>query len=338
VVHTQRSLSEGAAAIAEVTIDPGEILLGATQISHVGALILVFLPGLTQGTTIVLLRAFDPAAALEAIERHRCTYLFILPAFLQQMVEEQATHRRDVLSLRTIFAGGDTGATALQQRVSEFFPAELREGYGMTKVLPMTGNPRGAVRVGSIGQSINAAIRIIDSKGNDVETGGVGELVVRSPASCIGYWDDPDATARLFEGGWLHTGDLASCDEGGYYWFKGRLKQIIIRGGCNISPQEVEEALYHHPAVLEAGVVGLPDPMYGEIPVAFIAFRDGRRALPEELLAHTRALLSDYKVPVRISFMEVLPKGLTGKVDRRRLRDMLLAEADSVENDAVLRV
>jgi long-chain acyl-CoA synthetase len=338
VVHTQRTLFGGGDAVAVAVIDPGEILLGATQISHIGALTLVLLPGLIQGETVVLLRAFDPTAALEAIERHRCTYLFLLPAFLQQMVEEQAARGRNVLSLRTIVAGGDTVAVALQRRVSEFFPAELLEVYGMTELLPIAINPRGAARVGSIGPATGATLRIIDSNGNDLEPGGVGELVARSPGSCLGYWDDPEATARLFEGGWLHTGDLASCDEDGYYWFKGRLKQIIIRGGCNISPQEVEEALYQHPAVLEAGVVGLPDPMCGEVPVAFIALRVGHCVPTEELLAHTRALLSDYKVPVRILFMETLPKGSTGKVDRRSLRDGLLAEADSIENDAVLRV
>ena len=158
--------------------------------------------------------------------------------------------------------------------------------------------------------------------------GETGEILVRSPANCVGYWNDPDATKCLFEDGWLHTGDLASCDEDGYYWFKGRLKQLIIRGGSNISPQEVEEALHQHPAVLEAGVVGAPHTVYGEVPVAGVALRAGRSVSEDQLRAHARKLLADYKVPERIFFLPELPKGLTGKVDRRSLRDILVAQPD----------
>lgn len=126
--------------------------------------------------------------------------------------------------------------------------------------------------------------------------------------------------------GWLRTGDLAACDSHGYYWFKGRVKQLIIRGGSNISPQEVEEALYRHPAVLEAGVIGVPHPVYGEVPAAFVALRAGHSVREDELRAHARELLADYKVPERILLVTEIPKGLTGKVDRRRLRDILNAE------------
>jgi acyl-CoA synthetase (AMP-forming)/AMP-acid ligase II len=204
--------------------------------------------------------------------------------------------------------------------------------------MPVTFNPAGSVRTGSLGHAANAFLRIIDSKGNDVIPGGVGEIVVRSSANCLGYWNDPEATAALLEGGWLRTGDLASQDDDGYYWFKGRLKQIIIRGGRNISPQEVEEALYHHPAVLEAAVVGVPDSVFGTIPVAFVSVREGRSIQADVLLAYVRRRLSDYKVPERIFFMDVLPKGLTGKVDRRRLRDILLAQADSIKDSTPSRI
>ena len=126
-------------------------------------------------------------------------------------------------------------------------------------------------------------LRIVDFDGRDVPEGEIGEILVRSPANCIGYWNDPDATRAAIEASWLHTGDLASRDSDGYYWFRGRKKEIIIRAGSNISPQEVEEALYRHPAVLEAGVVGQPDSVYGEIVVAFIVLRNGFQAEPTEL-------------------------------------------------------
>ncbi|HKW35189.1 MAG TPA: hypothetical protein VJN92_19410 [Candidatus Acidoferrum sp.] len=155
---------------------------------------------------------------------------------------------------------------------------------------------------------------------------------------------DPGCTGRgaatncLFDGDWLRTGDLASRDNAGYYWFKGRLKQIIIRGGSNISPQEVEEALYQHPAVQEAGVIGAPHPKYGEVPIAGITLRAGQTVTEEKLRAHAGELLADYKIPERIFFLAELPKGLTGKVDRRSLRDLLIAQPDLLEQRVVPRV
>src|SRR5262249_11684687 len=158
-----------------------------------------------------------------------------------------------------------------------------------------------------------------DTRGADVPTGETGEIVVRSPANCIGYWNDAEATSALLRDGWLHTGDLGSRDADGYFWFTGRLKQIIIRAGSNISPQEVEEALYPHRAVFEAGVIGQPDAVYGEIVVAFVAMREGLSATEIELREFARLRLADYKVPERILFLPSLPKGLTGKVQRREL-------------------
>jgi acyl-CoA synthetase (AMP-forming)/AMP-acid ligase II len=124
---------------------------------------------------------------------------------------------------------------------------------------------------------------VVDLAGKPVDDGQVGELQVRSPANCVGYWDNPLASAAVFDDGWLRTGDLVRRDADGFYWFEGRVKQIIIRGGSNISPQEVEEALYHHPAVLEAGVTSTPDPVHGESVIAFVAFRDRLTASEQEL-------------------------------------------------------
>ena len=338
VVHTQRSLFEGARTTAGIAVGIGGRPLAITQVSHMGALGLVLLPGLILGASVVLLRAFEAGAALDCIERFGCTNLFGLPACLQLMAEEQARHPLSVSSMRGITAGGDSVSAALQHRVVAQFHVETQEGHGLTEVLPTAFSQRGSVRVGSIGQAANCELRVVDAQGNDLEPGESGELLVRSPASCIGYWNDPAATAHLFEGGWLHTGDLFTTDEDGYFWFKGRLKQIIIRGGSNISPQEVEEVLYRHPAVLEAGVVGLPDATFGEIPVAFVALRQWKKVEPKELIAHVRTQLSDYKTPERIYLMEELPKGLTGKVDRRRLREILLAGAGLVEQDTEVRV
>jgi long-chain acyl-CoA synthetase len=338
VVHTQHTLWAGAQAAILCATGSDQRPLATSQLAHIGALIIVYLPGLIQGASVVLLRMFEPGAALDAIERHKCTFTFALPACLQLVVEEQAEHPRDVSSLHGILAGGDSLPIALQRRVAEHFNAVLLEGYGMTEIAPIAANQPGASRDGSLGMALNSKVRIIDSDGRDVEPGDIGELVVRSEGNCIGYWNDPEATAQAFDQGWLHTGDLASRDEDGYLWFQGRLKQIIVRGGSNISPQEVEEALYQHPAVLEAGVVGLPDPMFAEVPVAFVSLRHGRDLPESQLIAHARTLLADYKVPTQIFFMDALPKGLTGKVDRRHLRELLLSKPDLLQNEPVLRV
>ncbi len=329
VTHTHRSLFETAALTsAFVPATPDDILLVMTPLMHASGLNLCLLTALHQCATVILLRTFDPAAALDLIERFRCTHIWGLPAMLQFLVEEQAKRPRDVLSVHSAGAGGDSVPAALQQRFNELFNAQLREGLGLTESALVTGNPGGHVRIGSIGTAVpRVNIRLVDPNGCDVAGGETGEILVRSPANCVGYWNDPAATACLFTDGWLHSGDLASRDEDGYYWFKGRLKQLIIRGGSNISPQEVEEALYQHPAVLEAGVIGAPDPIYGEIVVAFISLRDGRQATPEELQQFARQRLADYKVPERILYLDQLPKSPTGKVHRRALKEMLLAQS-----------
>ena len=166
--------------------------------------------------------------------------------------------------------------------------------------------------------------RVVDRDGNVVADGRVGELQVQSPSNCVGYWQDPRATAATSDDGWLRTGDLVRRDANDFFWFEGRAKQIIVRGGSNISPQEVEEALYQHPAVLEAGVIGMPEPVHGEKVIGFVALHDGVFASEQELRDLVRSRIADYKTPERIVFLPMLPKGLTGKVDRRALRDLAL--------------
>lgn len=162
----------------------------------------------------------------------------------------------------------------------------------------------------------------MDLAGRIVADSRVGELQVQSPSNCIGYWEDPAATAATFDDGWLRTGDLVKRDVDDFFWFEGRVKQIIVRGGFNISPQEVEEVLYGHPSVLEVGVVGLPDPVHRQRVVAFVTLRDGHSAGERELQDWARSRIADYKTPERIVFRSQLPTGLTGKVDRRALTDV----------------
>jgi long-chain acyl-CoA synthetase len=330
VIHTNRSLLHTAAIVAREVMESDDVAMAITQLMHASGFFLVLLPAIYLGSSVVLVPAFSPAAVLDGIQQFHCTYVFSLPALLHSVIEEQARAPRNISSLRSAFAGGDKVPVALQQKFQELFGFSLREGYGMTETLPVTLNPKAAIRPGSIGERVkDFQVRIVDPSGRGVAMGETGEIVVRSPANCVGYWNDPEATTLLFRDEWLHTGDLASRDAEGYFWFKGRQKQIIIRGGSNISPQEVEEALYQHPAVLEAGVIGEPDPVLGEKVVAFVVLREGREAAPDELCQFARQRLADYKVPERILYLDELPKSPTGKIQRSALKETLLAPVAS---------
>ncbi|MBV8206493.1 MAG: AMP-binding protein [Acidobacteria bacterium] len=323
VMHTHISLTGGPQLMASLGLDESHTLLAVTQMLHISALSCVLLPAIACGATVVLLPVFEAAEALDAIACWRCTAILILPAMLRFMVEEQDRNPRDVSSVRLCLAGGDTVPATLQERFRSLFGISVRELYGMTESVPITCIREGALRTGSIGPAMDLLeTRVVTPSGTLARDGEVGELQVQSPANCVGYWDDPAATAATFDDGWLRTGDLVRRDADGYFWFEGRAKQIIIRGGSNISPQEVEEALYHHPAVLEAGVIGVPDPVHGEKVVAFVALREGHTANQQELRNLVRSRIAEYKTPECILFLPVLPKGLTGKVQRRDLKSL----------------
>jgi long-chain acyl-CoA synthetase len=304
------------------------VALVASSMMHILALFVV-ISSIHRGGSAALLATLEAAPFLDAVERFRCTGTFVLPVMLREMTEEQAARPRDISSLRHVFAGGDAVATSVQQRFREVFGLPVREAYGMTEAGLLSMTPADAIRPGSMGVETSVArLRIVDPEGNDVAPGQTGEVIVKSVMSCAGYWNDPAATEELFRGGWLHTGDLASMDNDGYLWFKGRLKQIIVRGGSNISPQEVEDALCRHSAIREAAVVGCPDPVFGESVTAFLSVYPGCDIPSEdEIRTFARRILADYKVPSAIHFRTELPKGLTGKIHRRVLREAVLAMA-----------
>lgn len=328
-VHTHGTLMATADLTArEMQYTQDDSQLTVLPLMHAAALACALFPAILLGSSVVLIPAFDPAAILDGIQRFRCTSLPLLPALLQFVLVEQERMPRDVTSLRRLAVGGDSLPLVMLQRAEELFGLPVQEVYGLTEGVPLTVNPRGAIRPGSMGRAVSE-LRIVDPEGRDVPDGTTGEVAVRSPNNCVGYWNDPAATAELLRDGWLYTGDLAERDPDGYLWFRGRLKQIIIRAGSNISPQEVEEILYRHPAVFEAGVVGKPDPVYGETVAAFVSLRPGATADESELREFARQQLADYKTPETIVILPELPKGLTGKVLRRALKDMLRGAAQA---------
>lgn len=331
-VHTHLSLSAAARISTDSLVDSylqfegfRERALMMTPIMHVSGMYVV-LAAMWVGHSCVLLPMFEPAAALDAIERYQCTTTLALPVLMQMLIEEQLKKARDLRSLKVVFAGGDSVPVSLQNRVREVMGVEMLEGLAQTETGPAISNPIDAPRPGSVGRVMKGVeVRLAGVDGGDVADGEPGEMLVRSPGLCIGYWDNPAATAETLVDGWLRTGDLVSRDADGYYWFRGRLKEIIIRGGSNISPQEVEEVLYQNPDVLEAGVVGAPHPVWGEQVVAFVTLREGVAEDAEAVRGHARQLMADYKVPELVYFFPVLPKGATGKVHRKALKDQLAA-------------
>ena len=199
----------------------------------------------------------------------------------------------------------------------------------MTEALSCITNPQfGDKRLGSIGKpAVQTELRLVDDQGRDVSTGQTGELLVKSPAIMVGYWHNPEATAEALRDGWLYTGDLARCDAEGYFWFVGRKKEIIIHGGSNISPLEVEEIIDEHPAVRICCVVGVPDKHFGETVAAFVALRPDATERPTaaELRQFIAERIAAYMVPDRIKIVDELPLNATGKVDRKKLHALVLA-------------
>ncbi len=251
VTHTHRTLMEAVHLLVGIAPALPPTILVITQMAFISSIMAGVLPAIFAGSTTLLVQTFEAPLVLDLIERFQCDFVFGLPSMAQFLIEEQTRKPRDIRSLRTFLAAGDAVPPAVHERFQAIFKFPLREGYGMTEIGPSIANPIDAPRRGALGKVLEGVeVRVVDPRGVDQPNGGIGEIITRSPALFIKYWDDPAATQGAFKDGWFYTGDLGRRDEDGYYWFEGRKKEIIIRDAINISPQEVEEAFYDHPAVL----------------------------------------------------------------------------------------
>jgi acyl-CoA synthetase (AMP-forming)/AMP-acid ligase II len=292
-----------------------------------------FVAGTQAGGSMWTLRRFDPGEVLELLQRSRATMGSGLPLQAKMLADHPRAADFDLGALKGFFCGGDYVQHELQARFLRLFGVHLDEICGMTEVY-YTIQPlaRGERRPGTVGKPIgDVRVTLLNPAGEPVADGEVGEFVVRSAAQTLGYWNDPASTAAAIRDGWMWTGDLGSRDADGYYRFEGRSKDVIIRGGSNISPGEVEDVLIAHPAVAEAGVVGAPDAEFGQVIWAYVAFRPGAKANEAELQAWAAERIAAYKVQERFVFMEALPKGVTGKVHRKGLRESAAEERTLVE-------
>ena len=308
-----------------------DVHLITTAACHAASFTGQLLPCLYTGGGCVLTHLPRPEEIVRLIAEHRVTRTQMLPAMLEGLVEAlEARPRGDLVSWKSCTAGGDVVALELHHRFRAVTGFDVAELYGMTEVLTcITNSPFGVKRLGSIGlPAFRTQVRVADDHGGETAPREVGELRVKSPAVMVGYWNDAKATAGALHDGWMHTGDLARRDEDGWLWFVGRKKEIIIRGGSNISPLEVEAVIDEHPAVRLCCVVGVPDRHLGQVVGAYVTLRpDAPRVTAEELRSFVAGRIAAYKVPERIFVVDDLPLNPTGKVDRRALHSRVEAEA-----------
>jgi long-chain acyl-CoA synthetase len=315
VTHTPTTLSALATAFADTDLESAQIVLNACPMVH-GSGLFTFLLSVSCGAPMVMVERFDPDAVLDRIESHRCTWMLGLPFMYDALLERQRKQPRKVGSLRHCRCGGDVCSTQLQVDFEAAFGAPLRNMWAATEVV---GALREGLQPGPVTRiAPGAQIRLVDHEGRDVPRGEVGEFLVRGPYVTVGYWVAPDRIDDATRDGWYHSGDLMRQGEGDELWFVGRKKDLIIRGGSNISPVEVERVLLSHPLVREAVVFGIPDPVLGQRVAAVVQLSSGAgNAALGAILNDTRRQLTDYKAPERLWAVGAVPRGPLGKVDRR---------------------
>jgi len=290
---------------------------------HVNGLVAGVLSPLRAGGEVVVGPRFSADTFWDVVEAHRPTYFSAVPT-IYAVLEARTAREVDTSSLRFVICGAAPMPTDLITRFEERFQVPVVEGYGLSEgSVASTINPvDGPRKAGTVGITLSGQeVAVVSPEGVPVPTGERGEVVIRGANVMRGYLGKPDETALVVRDGWLHTGDVGIIDEDGYLSIVDRLKDMIIRGGENIYPKEIEECLYGHPAVLEAAVVGKFDPVLGEVPVAFVATKPGRTATPEDLRTHCSGALARYKVPVEIHVRAELPKNSVGKLVKGPLRD-----------------
>jgi long-chain acyl-CoA synthetase len=274
--------------------------------------------------TVLHLPAFDAGRWLDIVGRERPPCAFVVPAMAQLIIHHPEFESADLTSLRLLVLGSAPLAPETLRRLQAKLPnAAVLNSYGMTEGghATFTMDPEGArTRPGAVGRPTPPVeVRIVGDDGRPCVVGAVGEVHTRNPDGHREYYKDPEATARLWEGGWLHTGDLGYLDADGYLFIVGRKKEMIVRGGMNVYADDVEAALHAHPAVIEAAVVGVPHDVLGEDVVAYVVLRPGSGTTTEELIAFAGGRLADYKVPRQIQVVAELPRNAGGKVVKSRL-------------------
>lgn len=315
--------SNASACARAIAVAPDDIFMCVLPMFHsFAATVCVVLP-LSLSNTVVVHERFVPLNVLRSFHQDRVTVFCGVPAMYSVLLHSKPSEPVDISSVRLCVSGGAPMPVEVMKAFQEAYGISIIEGYGPTECSPVVSvNPLEGVRKpGSVGLPLpGVTVKIFDDDDNEVPAGEVGEIVVRGPNIMIGYHNQPEATAETMRNGWLHTGDLGRVDEDGYLYIVDRKKDLIICGGLNVYPREVEEVLYQHPKVEEAAVVGAPDKLRGECARAIVALKEGEQATAEELIHFCRERLAGFKVPKIIDFMDALPKSSQGKILKRLLK------------------
>jgi fatty-acyl-CoA synthase len=309
--------------LVDTDLASDEVALVCAPLFHVAALNMVSLPVLMKGGTVVLTGGFDPDVALELIARQRVTVMFGVPAMFNAMAHVPAFASADLSSLRRLLCGGaPVPLSTIRTYLDRGIP--FLQGYGMTETSPgalFLGAERAADKAGTAGvASFFTDVRVVRPDGSEVEPGEKGEVVVAGPNVMRGYWNRPEATAEVMDGDWFRSGDVAVVDGDGYVTIVDRMKDVIISGGENVYPAEVEDVIYGHPDVAECAVIGVPHERWGEVGRAIVVRRAGTALDEEALLEHLDGRLARFKLPRSVVFTEALPRSGAGKVLKAELR------------------
>lgn len=315
-------------------LTPDDIGYTALPLSHVFGHTCLFSSFLFAGASFFITDRFDAQAVFEGVATTRASVFMGVPTMYWTMAAAELPEGLDLSRWRACVSGGQALPIDVHERFEERFGVQISEGYGMTEASPsVTGNRFfGQRKPGSAGQPyLGVEMRIVDDQGRDLPPGEAGELLLRGPGIARGYFRKPELTAQTFVDGWLHSGDIGRVDEDGFLFIVDRKKEMIITGGYNVYPREIEEAVHRFAGVLEVAAIGAPDTRLGERIVAFVVASGQSSASfdPAALLTHCNEQLARYKVPREIRMVDALPRNATGKVDRRGLRAIAAGEAES---------
>jgi len=322
VVHSHKTMMWALITLAAtMEVSKDDRFITGMPMFHVGSSSIIML-GLYIGMTIISVREFDPADYWRQIEAERATATMLVPAMMNAMTQVPEKESCSHASLRWAMAGSAPVPVPLIETY-EAMGIDVQQVYGLTETCGpacMITGEEAKRRVGSAGKGfLHTEIRVIDDQGRDAEAGAVGEIIVAGDHLMAGYWNNPEATADAIRCGWLHTGDAARIDEDGFIYIVDRIKDMIISGGENIYPAEIEEIMMSHPAVIEAGVIGRADEKWGEVPVAYVVRADDELS-SVDILAYLDGKIARYKMPKEVIFVDSLPRTPSGKIMKRVLR------------------
>ncbi|MGH3463216.1 MAG: long-chain-fatty-acid--CoA ligase [Kribbellaceae bacterium] len=323
LTHAGLNKNQAVTARTLIEVGPDDVVMGCLPLFHVFGMGCGMNASIANGATLTLIPRFDPAKALAVIGRDRVTVFEGVPTMYSAMLGVPDRESYDVSTLRTCVSGGAALPVEVLRGFESTFGCIILEGYGLSESSPVASfnHPDAERKAGSIGTPVEGVrMRVVDDQGEPVPQGEIGEIQISGHNVMRGYWNKPDATAATITAdGWLKTGDLARQDEDGYFYIVDRKKDLLIRGGYNVYPREVEEVLYEHPAVAEVAVVGIQHPSLGEEIGAAVVLMAGASATPEELRSFVRDRIAAYKYPRAVWIAESLPKGPTGKILRREV-------------------